>query len=357
MALPIITTENGSRQPMFIIVEAALLATSLSMCIHRLYCRIVLVKSVGLDDYLITAALSVAIALGIMNGYQVSYGTGLHGEFLPSDPNLALIPTLQHWYAYQIVYPLALLFTKLSFLALYWRVFTPPVLSRTWVLATACFGTIYTLIIMLVSVFECHGDISKAWAITFPEGCHDLKAYYFSTASINIATDIAILLLPIQPLTRLNVNRRKKAAIFGIFMLGGGAVIASGVRIWALWRYFYGTEITYDAVLILLWSQIEINTGIICASIPSLRPLFRRTFNNTTYSHGYHESGTSGILPQRRSVIELSSDPRRNAEIRAAVEAQLRAMDNDSDEMVISKRMRISQNYATSREPAHFRGV
>lgn len=44
--------------------------------IHRLYCRIAYVKYVGVDDYFIIAALTVAIAVGIMNGFQVSYGTG-----------------------------------------------------------------------------------------------------------------------------------------------------------------------------------------------------------------------------------------------------------------------------------------
>lgn len=155
----------------------------------------------------------------------------LRSEFIPSEPSLALIPTLQHWYAYQIVYPLALLFTKLSFLALYWRVFTPPFLSRSWVLVTACFVTLYTIIIMFVKVsfgvresaglahnaniqssrvFECGGEFSAAWATTFPKGCINLEAYYYWSAGINIVTDIAILLLPIQPLRGLELNSQKK---------------------------------------------------------------------------------------------------------------------------------------------------
>ena len=38
----------------------------------------------------------------------------------------AYINTLKYWYAYQIIYPLSLATTKVSFLALYYRVFPPP---------------------------------------------------------------------------------------------------------------------------------------------------------------------------------------------------------------------------------------
>lgn len=71
--------------------------------------------------------------------------------------------------------------------------------------------------------------------------------------------------------------------------------------------------------------------------------------DSTAYS-SRDMSDASGIFRQRRSVIELSADPRRNEEIRAAVEEQLRAIDDDSEAMIISKRFRVSQNVATSRE-------
>ena len=90
-----ITSKNGSRQPMFLITTGILLllstiAVSLrqvfdtlwSKCLHRiltqsrLYCRLIFIRHVGLDDYFMLAALVVAIALGAMNGFHVSWGTG-----------------------------------------------------------------------------------------------------------------------------------------------------------------------------------------------------------------------------------------------------------------------------------------
>ena len=71
-----ITSDNGSRQPMMLITTGVLLFFSLIAVSLRLYCRAILVRCVGLDDYFMLVALVVAIGLGIMNGFQVSYGTG-----------------------------------------------------------------------------------------------------------------------------------------------------------------------------------------------------------------------------------------------------------------------------------------
>lgn len=124
---------------------------SLNLC--RFFCRIHHVHHVGLDDYCIAAALCVAIALAIMNILHIQYGTGLHFYDLPlEDPTAALIPTLKHWYAYQIIYPLALLFVKLSFLALYWRIFGQTPSMRWSILVVGGVVVTYTITVMFVNV-------------------------------------------------------------------------------------------------------------------------------------------------------------------------------------------------------------
>lgn len=58
--------------------------------------------------------------------------------------------------------------------------------------------------------FECGSNVSQAWDPTFPTGCVSLPATYFSTAAINIATDLVILVMPIPPLLGLHMNARKR---------------------------------------------------------------------------------------------------------------------------------------------------
>lgn len=70
------------------------------------------------------------------------------------EPELAYIPNLKHWYAYQIVYPLSLALVKASFLALYYRVFPPPVINRYLFWGTGTFIAVYTVVIIFVNVSD-----------------------------------------------------------------------------------------------------------------------------------------------------------------------------------------------------------
>lgn len=78
------------------------------------------------------------------------------------EPELAYIPNLKHWYAYQIVYPLSLALVKASFLALYHRVFPPPVINRYLFWGTGAFIAVYTVIIIFVNVRDTTADSSES---------------------------------------------------------------------------------------------------------------------------------------------------------------------------------------------------
>jgi hypothetical protein len=88
-------------------------------------------------------------------------------------------------------------------------------------------------------------------------------------------------------------------------MVGGVAVIASIVRIYALWLYKTTKDISYDSIIVsilrngnrnpdltdilqlLLLSQIELNIAIISATLPTILPLFRTTTVPYEYSGNY----------------------------------------------------------------------
>jgi hypothetical protein len=61
------------------------------------------------------------------------------------------LPTLKHFYFFQLVYPLALFFVKASILALYHRIFERAQL-RYKIYGVAAFVTIYTIVAIFVNV-------------------------------------------------------------------------------------------------------------------------------------------------------------------------------------------------------------
>ncbi|KAJ5504739.1 hypothetical protein N7463_007613 [Penicillium fimorum] len=79
-------------------------------------------------------------------------------------------------------------------------------------------------------------------------------------------------------------------ALIAILMTGTFASVASIIRLDALYRYTITKDVSYDAIQILIWSQVEVNVAIISASAPSLRPLFNNTFKGSSYARSYGQA-------------------------------------------------------------------
>ncbi|KAJ5972602.1 uncharacterized protein N7479_002520 [Penicillium vulpinum] len=192
-----------------------------------------------------------------------------------------------------LVYPLSVGMVKFSILAQYHRIFAVKQF-RIATIGVGLFVFAYTIICVFVNAFECHTKPWRAWDPSFPTGCNNLPMTYFSTAGINIFTDIVILLMPLPLLMKLNLHTRRKYALIAIFLTGTFASVASIVRLNALYKYTTTTDVSYDAIQILLWSQVEVNVAIISASAPSLRPLFNNIFKSSSYAHSYGQSPYHG---------------------------------------------------------------
>jgi hypothetical protein len=58
------------------------------------------------------------------------------------------------------------------------------------------------------------------------------------------------------------------------------AAIASVCRLYALYLISVSSDITWDSPASVYWSAIELNVGILCASLPTLRPFLARVWPN-----------------------------------------------------------------------------
>ncbi|KAA8911393.1 hypothetical protein FN846DRAFT_792269 [Sphaerosporella brunnea] len=261
-----------------------------------LYCRSTIIKSVTIDDYLIAFALINAWGLGVSNYYHVYYGTGTHAAQI-TDYTKIIVPTLKLWYAYQLQYLLVLYFVKMSILCFYSRL-SPKKGYRWCVYGLGVIITTYTIAMLFVNIFECPGDISRAWHPSFPQGCNNLVIVYYAMAAFNITTDILIFLLPLPTVLALQVNNRKRGALLLIFSIGSLAIIASIVRINALVKYQDAAQnagdVPYVAAYILIWTQVEINMAISSASAPSLKPLVTTILGGSTFQKSTGMYGKTG---------------------------------------------------------------
>lgn len=63
--------------------------------------------------------------------------------------------------------------------------------------------------------------VARFWDPTIPGHCLSQKDLWYSNAGMHIATDLAILAIPIPALSRLDLPRKQKIVLMGIFALGG----------------------------------------------------------------------------------------------------------------------------------------
>lgn len=63
--------------------------------------------------------------------------------------------------------------------------------------------------------------VAKFWKPSIDGYCLSKKGLWFSNSAIHILTDIMIIIYPMPALKSLNLPRRQKIAVMGIFSLGG----------------------------------------------------------------------------------------------------------------------------------------
>jgi hypothetical protein len=140
---------------------------------------------------------------------------------------------------------------------------------------------------VIASIFMCYPVADafswEVWVRGAFHGIHATQCYnpgpfWLFNAVYNLATDVIIWTLPILFFLNLpTMPLRRRLELVAIFSVGIMAVVASAFRLHTmlLWLSDY-TQQGLSTTDLLLWSQVEQHTGLIAASIPFLRPLFRR---------------------------------------------------------------------------------
>lgn len=90
---------------------------------------------------------------------------------------------------------------------------------------TIAFVSVYGIWCVVSAFLNCV-PVAKFWNPSIPGYCLSKPALWFSNAAVHIATDLAILAIPLPALSALELPKRQKIALFAIFALGGLCVPA-----------------------------------------------------------------------------------------------------------------------------------
>ncbi|KAL7627702.1 hypothetical protein AAE478_001896 [Parahypoxylon ruwenzoriense] len=160
---------------------------------------------------------------------------------------------------------------KLSMLFLYLRIFSVAQFKR-WVYALIAIVVSYGIAFFIVFPTNCQ-PVYQLWAPVPGGWCHDVTIEEFSSVGINLAIDLAIIILPMPILWTLKMPVYNKIFISIMFSCG---LITIGLMCWRLVitaESARTTDLFFYLPDIGLVSELELWLGIIVVCIPTMKPL------------------------------------------------------------------------------------
>ncbi|KAK4937793.1 hypothetical protein LTR10_021671 [Elasticomyces elasticus] len=244
---------------------SAITLVALSGCFVfvRFVARIAFVKHFGPDDILIALAWAAALGLAVVTKQE----THNSSQTSSTENGASITNLLRQLWSANITYNLAVLLLKDSLLLQYLR-FSKDIGYRRACWALGAIVTVYGLAALFVGIFSCR-PIAYSWNSQLSGGkCINFLAFWLFNASFNSATDIIVIVLPIPVLSALQLPRKQMIILASIFVLGAFVCIASIIRLTSVYT---ATVNNKDNASIAIWSTVEVNVGIICACLPSIR--------------------------------------------------------------------------------------
>ncbi|KAF2639389.1 hypothetical protein P280DRAFT_481521 [Massarina eburnea CBS 473.64] len=202
----------------------------------------------------------------------------------------------------------ALYTVKISILLFYWHIFYINDRFRK-----ACIGMIGLLsawwMANIVCVFLIGDPIDSSWKnAARAKHRFDFNSWYLWYCGLSIFFDLAILCFPLPVIRTLKVNTRRKVSIIGIFWLGGFVCISAIVRFVLFYQSIHGLtdfgKNQYSSITnAFIWSEIEPNTSVIAACLPTYGPFFRENGIMPKFIHSMRSTfGMSSTSEHKTSI-------------------------------------------------------
>ncbi|KAL6168661.1 hypothetical protein ACJQWK_05039 [Exserohilum turcicum] len=229
----------------------------------RCYVRIAMIRSFGKDDWTILLAFAFALASFIIYVMLARIGLGKHLPVIRmNEEGYREFSKLRQVLSITVGVGIGLVKISVAFFLL--RLVTKK--AYKWFLRGF-------IVFMLLFTVGCTGALA-----------------------VTIATDFLLALLPVPLVWKLQLNGRSKVTLVCILALGLFAGVAAIIKSEKQKTIFSNPD-PYVKDTFVMWRFIEYFIGIIAASLPSLKPLFKQLLSNGTRAT---EEASSQPLPSRQ---------------------------------------------------------
>ncbi|PHH62445.1 hypothetical protein CDD81_7164 [Ophiocordyceps australis] len=267
----------------------------------------------GLDDVFTLATTLMGVPSTVFNATvlpQNGIGRDVWTQTPTQITNFARI-----FYVMEILYFAEVALLKLAMLFFYVRIF-PAANVRRLLMGTIVIVSLFGLAYVLAAIFQCT-PISyhwHQWDGMHHGKCINLNGLAWSNAIMSIVLDIWMLAIPLWQLKILRMDWKKKAGVAIMFCVGTFVTVVSILRLHSLVKFGLDADNpTWEFYNVGLWSTIEINVGIVCVCLPTLRLMLVRLFpmlrssTQRYYDGRYANSASAGDRQLRRPSRTLGT--------------------------------------------------
>ncbi|OHE90602.1 integral membrane protein [Colletotrichum orchidophilum] len=306
-----------TRGPANEIVAIILLAIATIIIAIRIYTRRCITNGFGWDDILVVLAFIPATAFVVLGVIATdNYGWGRHIWDVPTE---RITVSLQIGLAGQILFDLATSFTKLSMLALMYRIAcTASNKLRLLVVVLQVLISVNCIVFMLVAMLQCR-PLKLYWTLSLePQNCIDESAHLLVAGIINTVTDFLVVLLPLALMRIVYADKltsRQLTIVNILFGAGFLACFAGVARTYFTWIMTTEPDATWNAWINWLVSCLELFLGIICTSIPSTKPFFNKYIPKLLGTNARRTRATTEPVPTDKATTgsartsQMSNEP------------------------------------------------
>ncbi|ROV90162.1 hypothetical protein VSDG_08818 [Cytospora chrysosperma] len=288
----------------------------------RVYAQARLTKQFGLSDYLMICSITIICGFASLISVQYRYGWGRHqaciGDLQEVETQLKFNVTGQSFGI------MGSTFGRLSFIVFMLHLFD----AKTWPRLSLRVFFVLQVVTNVGTVIACYAQCSDPRALydfSLPESLcwpAEVQTYLgYAHTSFNGVTDLYLAALPTAILWNLQMATRLKIGL--AILLGMSAVALVGLVMKCVYLSALSDrgDFSYNTVPMFTWITVEGTLVEIAASVPLLRPLFKRRFGGlkssnkpssyelpryTPRSGKADSSGLSGKIGRARTTIRSS---------------------------------------------------
>lgn len=180
-------------------------------------------SSLGVDDALIIVGVVIMVAVTGMQFYNATYGTGGEAVTDPETKSKAIVASRKMDWAMIVIEKAAFGAVKLSFLFFYGRIFGVwPSFRRV---NNVLIGVVsaWALAFTISDILLCGAHPELIWGYDQTialHSCGNRGAQLLAFSVTSVVTDIAVLILPLVYIGRLQMSGKSKNAASFVFLLG-----------------------------------------------------------------------------------------------------------------------------------------